>query len=179
MKVKSLLIYSFIVASCAPKQELKINNYFDIKGFFTNQIGALEKEKPKFAKQILINKEKETKDLTNIDWKKELDPYLQTDINKVAYAQSYETIENDSMVNYTLKPSETLPVKFISIKKSPKTKQIISITIESSDENLLYYWKKSLLSTFENGRLKNYRVSGRQKILIFDEEAFIVEAERK
>lgn len=179
MKVKSLLIYSIILASCAPKQELKINNYFDIKGYFTYQISILEKEKPKFTKLIIINKEKEAKDLTNIDWKKELDPYLQTDINKVAYAQSYETIENDSMVNYTLKAAQTLPVKSILIKSEPKTKQINSITIESSDENMLYYWKKSLVSTFEHGKLKTYSIRGKQKILIFDEEAFIVEAERK
>ena len=179
MKVKNLLIYSFILASCAPKQELKINTYFDIKGFFTKQISVLEKERPKFTKQILINKEKETKNLTNIDWKKELDPYLQTDINKVAYAQCYKTIENDSIVDYTLKPTETLPVKSILVKKNQKTKQISSIAIESSDENMLYYWKKSLLSTFENGRLKSYSISGKQKILIFEEETFIVEAERK
>ncbi|MES2797567.1 MAG: hypothetical protein V4683_16480 [Bacteroidota bacterium] len=156
-----------------------MNQYFDIKALFTKQIGQLTKEKPRFVKQIEINGEKETKETGSIDWKKELDPFVQMDINKPANLGSYEAIETDSTIKYTLKSTERKQIKAININKEVGSNQILWIQIESSDENVLYSWNKKITGTFKNAELEKYNIEGEQKILIFDKESYHVMGTRK
>jgi hypothetical protein len=178
--IKKLSFFlALITFSCQQKEEYSTQKYFDIKGLFTNQIIVLSGEKPVFVKNVEINSEKETKEFASIDWKKELDPFVMMDINKPAYAKSYEKIETDSTLKYLLKKGEKLPISSVSIKKNRNVDQISFIEITSNEENMLYGWKKTLIAEFEKGILKKYNISGKQKIMIFDEEVYKIEGIRK
>jgi hypothetical protein len=173
------LFLAIITFSCQQKEENSTQKYFDIKSLFTNQINVLSTEKPVFVKNVEINSEKETKEFDSIDWKKELDPFVMMDINKPAYAKSYEIIETDSTLKYLLKKDEKLPISSIWMMKKRNSNQISFIEIASNEENMLYGWNKSLTAEFEKGILKKYNISGKQKIMIFDEEVYKIEGVRK
>lgn len=176
---KIFLLLAIITFSCEQKQEKDTQKYFDIKNLFTNQINVLIAEKPVFIKTVEINSEKETKEFNTIDWKKELDPFVMMDINKPAYAKSYETIITDSTLRYLLKKGEKLPISSIWMMKKRNSNQISFIEIASREENMLYGWEKTLTAFFENGILKKYNIRGKQKIMIFDEEVYKIEGIRK
>ncbi len=172
------LNFLLLFTACTANKEMKQNEYFDIKEVFLNQIKVLNVEKPVFTKTIEMNSQKETKDLSTINWEKELDPFVQMDINKSAFAKSYSVLETDSTISYKLKKEEKLPIKSILIRKNPKSEQLQSIEIEASDHNLLYHWSKTLSANIITGKLKNYSIKGNQKILVFDAEIYSISAIR-
>lgn len=176
------IIYFFLAISCISceqENDVKTIKYFDIKALFTNQIEKMAKQKPVFKKEIEINSEKETKEISTIDWTKELSPFMQSDINKAAFLGSYEIIETDSTIKYRLKAGEKKPISSISIVKTPQNQQVESIDITSSDENMLYRWEKHITASFEEGNLKKYTIKGKQKIMVFDEENYKIVGNRK
>jgi hypothetical protein len=179
MNIIKFLAILILLISCAEKPAEKTHKYFDIKSLFSKQIEELVKEKPIFKKEITINAEKEAKDLSEINWTKELDPFLQSDINKPAFMQSYDIEETDSTLRYSLKTDEKLPISSILIMNKKEDNQLKSIEIISSDENLLYNWSKTLTASFENNKLQKYSVKGKQKILVFDEENYQIIGKRK
>jgi hypothetical protein len=177
MKIIIAFFVLSMVMACKPKPDLKINQYFNIKGLFEKQISDLAAEKPIFLKQIQINGVSEAKEISNFDWRKELDPFLQTDINKAAYLGSYEIIESDTTTHYILKANQKLPIKRVNIIHG---KSFISlIEINSSDNNMLYKWSKILTASFDSGKLQYYTVKSSQKILVFSEEIIAISSKRK
>jgi hypothetical protein len=176
---KAYFLLSILFFSCAQEQDVKTIKYFDIKALFNNQMEMLAKQKPVFNKEVEINSEKEIKDISNINWEKELSPFIQSDINKPAFLGSYDIIETDSTLKYSLKTGEKKPISSISITKSQQNQQIKFINIASSDENMLYRWEKHITATFEEGNLKKYTIKGKQKILVFDEENYNIMGKRK
>jgi hypothetical protein len=172
----SLLLFLF---GCSGKQNTVSNNYFDINGLFKMQISNLIQEKPIFIKSVQLNGQNETKELVNINWQKELEPFSSADINKPAFTTSYTSTETDTSLIYTLKNGEKQPIKSINISKRRNEKEINGIEIISADENFLYHWSKIISANFKNGMLQNYSVKGEQKILIFDRENFVITSQRK
>lgn len=179
MYKKAYFLLSILFFSCEKEQEVKTIKYFDIKALFTNQIAMLTIQKPVFNKKVEINLEKENKEISDINWEKELSPFIQSDINKPAFLGSYDIIETDSTLKYSLKAGEKKPISSISITKSLQKQQIKFINIASSDENMLYRWEKELKANFESGNLKKYTIEGKQKILVFDEENYKIVSNRK
>ncbi len=169
----------FILFSCTEKQAINAPKYFDIKGLFAKQIEELSVEKPNFTKSVELNGEHETKLVSTINWEKELEPFIAADLNKSAFAQSYEIIETDSTLRYLLKAGEKNTISSIWMMKKRLENQITFIEIASNDENLLYNWNKTSIAIFEGNKLKKYSVKGSQKILIFDEEKFHIIGQRK
>lgn len=179
MKIISTICLLFFLIACAEKPIEKTRKYFDIKALFASQIVVLGKEKSIFKKEISINGEKEIKELSAINWEKELDPFLQSDINKPAFLQSYEIVETDSTLRYLLKAGEKQPISSIWMMKKRNSKDITYIEIAASSENLLYSWNKTLIAIFKNGFLQKYSVIGDQKILVFDQENYQIIGQRK
>jgi hypothetical protein len=173
------MLVAISCTSCEQENEVKTIKYFDIKALFTHQIEKMAKQKPVFKKEIEINSEKETKEISTIDWTKELNPFMQSDINKPAFLGTYDVIETDSAIEYRLKADEKKPISLIKIVKKLQNQQVVSIDISSSDENLLYRWEKHITANFEEGNLKKYTIKGKQKILIFDEENYKIVGNRK
>ncbi len=166
-----------IFFSCSERQEKIHYSYFDIKDLFVKQITDLSKNKPVFIKSAKLNGEQETQELTTINWKKELEPFVESDLNKPAFVQSYNIVETDSTLQYLLKTGEKLPISSILLKR--KKNQISNIEIAVNDENMLYTWNKALIAEFEKGQLKKYSIKGNQKILIFEQENFHIIGQRK
>lgn len=174
-----LLLITLGLFSCEAPHESTSIEYFDIKSLFNAQIKKLEIEKPYFVKNVEINGKKESHETNKNKWAKELDPFLQSDLNKAAFLGSYEITETDTTIRYLLKKEVKSPIYSIWILKKKSTNEVLNIDVASHEENFLYSWQKDLSASFEKGLLKSYSIKGTQKILIFKEENYKIISKRK
>lgn len=123
-----LFLCIFLVA-CTYNNQEKINKkYFDITGFFTQEIARLNKMHPGMEKQIMKGDEPQTVETDSSGWEKELKPFFDLEINKPSLESNY-TLEIDSnkslkIENYYSKDTNQL-VQKISITKNKEQIQLI------------------------------------------------------
>lgn len=180
MKPAALLILSFFAFSCdnsAPQSAAK-PVYFDVAGYVKGQIQTLSARKPTVAKNAFINKQTNTQTTEEIDWAKELELFVQADINKPAFRNSYTVLRPDSLTyQYTLKPTEEkLTVRVLTVKLDPASSQPSRIEAVLKSENRLYESERRLLlESGPDGTVRHYRVEGFQQLAYFDRNEFRVE----
>ncbi|TAE22987.1 MAG: hypothetical protein EAZ91_22930 [Cytophagales bacterium] len=157
--------------------------YFDVAGYVKDQIGTLEKAKPTVTKQALISGKTNNQTTSTIDWAKELELFLQADINKPAFRTSYAVARPDSLTyEYTLKPSEEkLTVRALTIQLDADTQKPVRIEALLKTENPLYtserhLWLESGADRRTGWGIRKYRVEGFQQLTYFDRNTFRVEA---
>ena len=172
--MRKLLFVSLLLLGCAENSNQNTTKtYFDLAGFINQQISQLTNSQPLTQKNLLINEHTEAISTKDIDWKKELDLFVQADLNKQSYQLSYNTDSTQNTVIYQLKKGENLPVKALKIEfdeeKSPKH-------IEASMQvaNYLYKSEKNLSMDFEKKQLKNYQIEGWQKLFVGSKKGFKV-----
>src|SRR5437868_4105224 len=67
--------------------------FFDLKAYFTSEVARLTKSDPLVAKTAVQNKESETLRQHIKNWDSELSLFVDADINKPAWANSYSVSE--------------------------------------------------------------------------------------
>ena len=178
-----ILYVLLFLTSCdsAQERESKVMTYYDLKGFIESQVSSLNKEKPEVTKIMGVSGKNETLTSRNMDWKKELELFVQADINKPAYSKSYAITKPDSLtVLYKLKTEESLPVRYLKIEmdKISGTPVVIQALLRS--ENKLYQSEKNIEmhGSFQSGkwRLETYTIKGYQKLATMDKKSFDVSA---
>lgn len=170
-KVFGLLIFCALLSACNPEiKESETKRYFDLKGLMETQIKMLNTKKPFVQKTILMSERSESQLVKTIDWAKELELFIQTDLNKPAFIQSYQVDSSSLSVNYKLKDTEKLPVKYLTISRVGKN----GINIEAlvSNENYLYQTERHLKLSLKNNEVSDYQVEGFQKIVFGDKKRF-------
>lgn len=161
------------------EKQSKVKTYYDLKGFMETQISSLDKEKPEVTKIMQVAGKKETRSSRDIDWKKELELFIQADINKPAYSKSYQVHKPDSLtVIYGLKTSEILPVVFLKIKLDKASGYPTTIKALLRSENKLYQSIKNIElhgTVIKNQwQLTDYTIDGFQKLVTMDKKFFNV-----
>ncbi|MCF0057511.1 hypothetical protein [Dyadobacter sp. CY356] len=181
-----ILYVLLFLTSCdsAQERESKVMTYYDLKGFIESQVSSLNKEKPEVTKTMRVSGKNETLTSRNMDWKKELELFIQADINKPAYSKSYAITKPDSLtVLYKLKTEESLPVRYLKIEmdKISGTPVVIQALLRS--ENKLYQSEKNIEmhGSFQGGKwhLENYIIKGYQKLATMEKKEFDVSAKVK
>jgi hypothetical protein len=164
-----------LLASCtAPNKEPQTKRYFDLRGLVENQIKILNKTKPMLAKRVIADNQNNTKASRDIDWAKELETILQADINKPAYAQSYEIDSTATDWQYTLKKGENLPVKSLHIAFQGRYKHVKAQFITS---NFLYYSERYAEIWLKNDVLVSYTFDGYQQLFFGGKKAFSIDGQ--
>lgn len=178
-----ILYVLLFLTSCdsAQERESKVMTYYDLKGFIESQVSSLNKEKPEVTKIMGVSGKNETLTSRNMDWKKELELFVQADINKPAYSKSYAITKPDSLtVLYKLKTEESLPVRYLKIEmdKISGTPVVIQALLRS--QNKLYQSEKNIEmhGSFQSGQwhLQTYTIKGYQKLATMDKKSFDVSA---
>jgi ABC-type uncharacterized transport system auxiliary subunit len=170
-KIISLLIFCALLSAC--NEEVKENQtkkYFDLKGLIERQIKTLNKQKPVVQKTILMSENSENQVVKTIDWAKELELFIQADLNKPAFIQSYQVDSSSTGVKYTLKETENLPVKYLNITKVGADEMNIEALV--NNENYLYETERHLKLSLKNNQVTDYQISGFQKIVFGDKKNF-------
>lgn len=151
---------------------MKVNKYYDLKGLVERQIEALKTEKPRVQKDILVNESSENQTVDSLDWSKELEFFVQADLNKPAFVSSYQVDSSSMGVKYILKDSEKLPVKFLDIRRMGED----GINVEAlvSNTNYLYDTERHLQLSLKQGQLLDYQIDGFQKVVFGKKKMFKV-----
>lgn len=187
-KVLSLIRYlsiaflCFAITSCQDesgtgKEDVKL--YFDLKGFIGNQVIYLNDKKPEITKTAALGKRKEVLKSRNVDWKKELELFVQADLNKPSYRQSYEVIRPDSShYEYRLKANADLPVKYLKITIDTTLKQPVYVEALLVARNKIYSSEKKikLQSVRKDNLLEigSYSIEGYQKLVFMETKPFTI-----
>jgi hypothetical protein len=168
--------YSYLIAlvlcSCGSTEikspELK---YFDLKSFFESEIKHLTDSNILVNKTISQNGISESKTNLAIDWKKELDLFISSDINKSAWRDSYKTIKDSLKTSYYAIESN-LRTREIHIEKNLNgiTKQII---IKNISKNHLIESSEILVYMPNN----KYRIEKKQDVIFLGKTKLEVEAD--
>jgi len=171
MRSSSIFLLFLILSSCKPAEEKSFEApYEDIKGFFESEVKRLKRNKAVVDKTIIQNELSETKEGIQIDWANELSLFIGSDINKVAWQDSYRIIKDSSSVAY-LAIDTNLRTKEIRIKKnsSGKTRHIL---IRNSSKNYLYESTETLMYIPDSA----YSIDKYQKVILLGKNSYLIKA---
>lgn len=175
------IIFLFLLGSCqTPADTEQTKVYFDLKGFIEKQIIELNKRKPLVTKEMSIGSNQDKAETTTIDWSKELELFIQADLNKQAFQLSYDISQpTPNAYLYTLKKGEKLSVKSLKIVIDKTSKQPNLIEAVLQEKNKLYDSEKllSLTCTMRPEGIwliKTYKISGFQQLTLADKKGFSV-----
>jgi len=150
------------MSSCSnsPTQnEVQTLSYFDIKGYFEGEVGKLDNENPVVYKEVIKNTQSEAKKVSINDWNKELSLFIESDINKPSWRNSYSSEKsNDTVVYKAL--SDDLRTREVRVVSTGD--KVHSIFIENSAANELYESNEKL-SYFPDSL---YRIVKKQQVRI-------------
>lgn len=150
--------------------------YFDLKTFVEGQIKDLNARRPTVSKTLEAGEEREYRRTKDIDWAKELDLFVQADLNKPAYDSSYivET-PSSTTVTYRLKRAEDLPVQYLEVIRDTTTGQLLKMKATMGTKNYLFESERILTMECEAGRLRTYTIEGFQQLRFGDPKPFRIE----
>ncbi|MGM9506240.1 hypothetical protein ACS5NO_00900 [Larkinella sp. GY13] len=177
MKFSYGLVFILALAACSnPTKEAPAGTYYDLKSYIEQQISQLKSQQPTVLKQAGFGDEKEQQTTKDIDWSRELDLFLQADINKQAYQASYLKNRPDSLTyEYVLKPGEKLPVQVLRIELDSATRQPRLIKATLRTKNSLYESERNVWLESENGAVKRYHLEGFQQLAWLDQKRFLID----
>lgn len=182
MNLRLVFLLLFLaLAACTPeKNQARTGQYYDLTSFVESQIGQLDSLKPTVEKTVASGNARETRQLSEIKWDKELDLFLQADLNKPAYRNSYQVEKGgDHTLIYRSRPGEDVPVKYLKIEVDAAAGQPRHVEATITSENYLYNSEKKLfLYCRADGqgrwRVHKYQISGYQQLAFFSKQPFEV-----
>lgn len=141
----ALSIVILFFSSCENKTEENFNpKYFDLKNYFENEAAEMQQQKFLLKKSITKGNETESKIFNAVDWKSEFAPFMECDINRLPWLNSYRTdssaVGENIFLKYTAIDS-ALSVKTIHIlfkNNKPLSVQIIRKTDKQFFDHTTY-----------------------------------------
>lgn len=148
--------------------------FFDIKTYFQSEIIRLNQQKPKVTKKVVLQGEKDQIEVEIEDFQKELQIFLNSDINKLAWQEKYQadtTFEGNAMdfIRYEALDT-TLRTKLVEI--AFEAGQIQQIHIANSTESIVMQTKQDLIYRPESG----YSIQSDQKTIFSEQKTLQLDA---
>ncbi len=173
MKIHYLPLWAILLGllfSCEKEEEqpfsnpTQINDYFLLKQLVEEQISLLDQKQ--VEKRSVVNGEKRVEKvrLEEEDWRKELDIFIQADINKASLSTSYDTEKSKDRLVHRLKPGNRGEIKEIIVVFEDGSENVKSVEFFSERENLFYTSKARGILDFKGEVLEAYQVEGFQKV---------------
>lgn len=170
---KVIILLTFFALFSACNEDVKdnqTNKYFDLKGLIEKQIKTLNTQKPMVQKSVVMADSLENQSIKTVDWTRELELFMQADLNKPAFTQSYRVDSSSMGVKYSLKEKEKLPVKYLNISRVGEDG--ISIEALINTDNYLYETERLLKLSIKDNELTDYQIDGFQKIVFGNKKVF-------
>lgn len=124
------------VTGCKPaiKESGKVT-YFDIAGYFKGQTAVLTKQNPSVNKTAIHNGVSQTKKVQIASWDGEFEQFINSDINKPAWRQSYVVTQGNGLTIYKANNPGLKTQKIILKQANGK---LMWIYIYKHNKNLLF-----------------------------------------
>jgi len=158
------------------------SKFVNVARFIEEQTQLLDSVNPPVDKKVLIGQNYEQQTLKDINWKRELEMFMQADISKPAVQAGYELEEQNKIVRiYKPKSGENPDIEYLKISFDEQGQQIQTIEAHISQWNYLYKSEKKIsLQCKQNAAGKTqitaYQIKGFQKLLFNEEVPFEIEA---
>jgi hypothetical protein len=168
----------FLIGCTTDENRPRTNQYYDLETFVKGQITTLNSLHPEVNKKVVSGEIQESKALTTVQWQKELDLFVQADLNKPAYRNSYVTERPSAhTIVYKAKAGEDVPVKFLKLELDPISSQLASAEALMTSENYLYESEKKVvmhcgMNQQKQWLLRDYEVTGFQKLIFMAKKPF-------
>lgn len=172
-KMIALAIVTSLFMACSNQQQAEqqtntsstTSPYFSLETYFSDQIRTLEQNSPEIVKTVDANGQQESRTLTNMNWKNELAPFVESDINKPAWVNSYTVDRVANTIRYQRKEDGLRTEKIIITTDDRGDVQ--SIYIENNVSNVLYNSTEHLRyypdSLYEITREQSIRMIGKNR----------------
>ena len=150
--------------SCKPdiKQTGAVQKYFDLAGYFKADTARLKKLNPQVDKTVTHNGVSENKTVQITNWGQELNHFIQSDINRPAWKNSYSITTFGDLTVYKAKDPELRTTKVIINTNKGKIKWVL---IFNHTKNLLYETSEKLSyfpdSAYQIDKSQHVRLMGR------------------
>lgn len=150
---KFLFGIGFILVTCsivacsgseqtAEKSDGSPNRYFSLSEYFNEQIDRLQTDSTEVFKTVEVNGKTESKRMRIANWNNEFAPFIDADINKSAWVNSYAIDSTATSLTYTSKEPD-LKTRLIQLQFA-ENGHITSIIIENQVENWIYSARERL-----------------------------------
>lgn len=143
-------------------------SYFSLETYFKAEAARLQKLSRPISKTVNKNGQQETHTVQIGKWENELMLFIESDINKAAWQQSYQIDSTENTVVYRSRDPE-LRTREITVKRL-NNGAISHISIQNGVENMLYesdeqldYYPDSL-----------YRIGKKQHVAVIGENTYTV-----
>lgn len=178
-----IVLASGVALSCSQEQgqpmdnPTQIDKYFPLKDFVENQILLLDGSKVKKSISIKGQVENTTLEMDAEAWRRELDIFIQSDINKASLATAYETEKTESLIIHMLKPGEESHLQ--EIRVAYEDGQVRQVNFHSSRDDFFYSTgsEGELVIDSSSGKIQAYRVIGTQNTWFISPNEMIIEGE--
>lgn len=167
MRIGILLLLFIFFSSCS-ETEVKSSQkqYIDLKGIIEGEILKLKRSKTRVNKIVIYNGKSESSLNIRVKWEDELALFVESDINKSAWQNSYRVTETTGSTEiHTNDPN--LKTKLILIRYNQK-KEPTYIHIKNQTNNSLYETSETL--TFIPDSL--YTIIKDQKVILLGKNRF-------
>jgi hypothetical protein len=167
--LKTFCVLICLWSSCTTAPVNERMSYLPLTSLLDSICNDLDKQPYSLIKKVNYAGKEETVVLMNPDWKKELEPFFDGDINKPAYAGSYSVdtiIRGDTVLFRYLTTDKKIPVKNLSVFYTDAKLYSINIRIEKS--NAWFSLEQELSMKPADG----YNITGKQKMAVGKEVNF-------
>ncbi|TKB96800.1 hypothetical protein [Pedobacter cryophilus] len=166
------IIIVFLLSGCFSKETEKSRQqiyYFDLKDYFSKTALQLNKINPTINKSVSKNNIEETQNLTIKNWNQELALFIESDINKAAWKDSYIKDSTATKTTYTANDEDLRTQK---IELFFENGILAKIKINSKVDNLLYQTKEDLEFIPDSA----YSIKKYQKVILLGENNYLIKA---
>lgn len=141
-KATAIVAAALLLAGCKPDiKETSGARYFDLKGFFTAEASRLNRLHNTVVKTATHNGVTQTKKVHITNWDRELDLFINSDINRPAWKNSYTITNSGDFIIYRAKYPELKMHQMLIKKEKGNVKWIL---IFNSAKNMLYQTSEKL-----------------------------------
>lgn len=174
-KIKKILCLLFVVTifSCTQK-EVKLSNeeyFFSLKNYFEKEALRLTRQHALVLKEVRRNDESEEKEIRIQDWEKEFGLFIESDINKLSWKDSYQETAHRNLsgsLDTLIYQSKDPGLRTQEIRIIKENEKIKEIAIKNTVRNYLYnsveelkYYPDSL-----------YEINKKQDVIILGSNAY-------
>ncbi len=160
VKILRLIAILFLFTGCNYKTEEAARKqiyYFSLVNYFENQSSLLENKS--IVKTVAKNNVTETRKVTISNWEQEFALFVESDINKAAWKDSYTKDSTANKIKYQAKVDD---LRVRSIEIDLKNNKPAKITILNQSNNLLYHTTETLIYIPDS----LYQIKKHQKVIL-------------
>ncbi len=177
--MRLIIFFSFITVlfSCSNQKNNTISDIpFDTKTFFTAEIKRLNKQHILLEKEIIFGDKNETKLIDSIDWKQELNPFVEIDLLKPSYnglfkKDSLRIDEYHYLIAYSTSDKK-INLKKVEITFNILMQKPISFYFLVSENNTVYQSEKTLTYFVDSA----FKIEGAQHVKLVDDIKYAIYA---